>query len=219
MAMFSRENVKRIAQDFLSREAKGASLARLTIATDQHSLDNNYGHGTPHNTYASTVADIERDGFPKGPLARLLSIGGFGKLSYLMDGTLSEDLLGSSSDPVVLHESKYSYELLHFILGTPGQASSPSAYDLRLFFRASPDVSIESCVRIFEALRKTMQIKPVIMEVRPHPWYMEEQRYPAVLAFTKPAAIPNSLQYLTSPRIICGVDKGQIRCSGHSLVP
>jgi hypothetical protein len=214
---FSREEVKRMAQDFLQGEAKGTSIARLLIAPDQASLVSNYAHGTPHNTYQSTMAEIERAGMPKGPMARLLAIGGRAKLSYLEKGALTEEVLPGSSDPTIFRDGNYSYELLHFVLSQSHLRGDP--YFLTLYLKASPGVSINSLSRIYNSLHQLTKIENLSIEARRDPWFLETQQYPAVPVFTQPLAIPNSIRYIIGPAVSCGLMDGRFNCTGHNFEP
>jgi hypothetical protein len=218
----NREQAKYMAQDFLQQEGKRNSIARLIIGLDRYSVDMNYAHGTPHNTYASTVADVERAGFPKGPIARVLAIAGQAKFSYLENGHLTEEVLsGTSGDPIVFHEGKYAYELLHFKLTAPRPgAIRGDPYFLTVYLKAPPSVSLSSFIRIYRMLSKLTRINDLDVVVRPDPWFMEDQLYPAVLAFTQPLQIPNSVQYLGAARVSCALVHGRgVLCTGRNFLP
>ncbi len=216
-ATFDHGQVRRQALEFLHQEAAGASIARLLIAMDEQSLERNYGHGTPNNTYSSTIADIDRIGIPKGPMARLLAIGGKGKLSYLENGIVTEEILSDSPDPTIFHEGEYSYELLHFTLTKSRLRGEP--HFLTVYFKASPGVSMSNCVRIYKALRDLTKIEQLAIVVRGDPWFMDEQRYPAVPAFTRPLNVPNAVQYMTGARVACSLVGDEVRCSGRNFLP
>ena len=214
---FSREEVKRMAQDFLQDEAKGASIARLLIAPDQASLVSNYGHGTPHNTYQSTVAEIEHAGMPKGPMARVLAIGGRAKLSYLEKGILTEEMLSGSSDPTILRDGNHSYELLHFVLTQSHLRGEP--YFLTLYLKASPNLSITSLSRIYTSLHQLTKIDDLTIDARRDPWFLETQLYPAVPVFTRPLEIPNAIHYMIGADVSCGLMDRKFNCSGRNFRP
>jgi hypothetical protein len=214
---FSREEVKRMAQDFLQSEAKDTSIARLLIAPDQPTLLANYYHGTLHNTYESTVAEIEHAGMPKGPMARVLAIRGRAKLSYLEKGVLTEEMLFGSSDPTIFRDGNYSYELLHFVLTQSHLRGNP--YFLTLYLKASPSVSITSLSRIYSALHQLTTIDELRIEIRRDPWFLETQQYPAVPVFTRPLEIPNSVHYIIGPAVSCSLMDRKFNCAGRNFGP
>jgi hypothetical protein len=150
---FSFSTVRRLAREYLEHDAKDAKIARLLMAPDEIGVTMNYGHGSPHNTYESTVADIARIGILKGPMARVLSVNGLAKISYFEDGKLTEEFLQGlgTADPTIFREGQDSFELLHFFLAVPTR-TSPGANHLTLYFRATPQVSISSCIQLFKTL-------------------------------------------------------------------
>src|SRR5260221_8707840 len=96
-------------------------LLRVLIIPDEASRANNFVHGLPGNTYASTIDLIPRaGGLPSGPLARLLVLNGGAKLSYLENGGLIEETFSGASDQTTIRDSNYNYEFLHFRLTKPG---------------------------------------------------------------------------------------------------
>ena len=218
---FNLDQVRRMATDFLQNEAKGASIARLMIGPNALAVDQNYGHGAPHNnTYQSTVEGIKHNGFPSGPVARVLSVGGRAKISYWEGGQLTEDVLSGTSDPTVLHEGRYAYEILHFILNYPlHQTILDRNVFVTIYLKASPTVSAASCARLYAIIRKLTTAGDLLIHIRTDPWFMEEMHYPAVLVFTKPLVVPNSVHYLIGSSITCGTMDNHINCSGLNFSP
>jgi len=218
-------NIDRIRNDALrflrDNDAKSTFLLRWMAAVDHSSLEKNYVHGTPlHNSYESTVGVIHRDGgLPKGPLARVLALGGAAKLSYLDQGALKEEILsGGSDDPTKIREGTHRYELLHFVFHKLGAASlPPHEYSLDLFLKAEPELSVGSSVRVFERFRKLTSIEDLFIHIRTDSWFMEADQYPLVLAFTSPLTIPNSLQYRVSPSLGCALVSGKVQCTGSNF--
>ena len=214
--VFTRDEVKRIAEEFLRDEAKGASIARLIIATDSQHLLENYSHDSPNVSYQEAAAEIERNGIPKGPMARVLSVHGRAKISYMEEGRLTEENL-DSGDPTVFREGGYSYELLHFNITQSHLQGDP--WFLTVYLKASPGVSIASCARIYEMLRHLTGLADLTIAVRPDPWFLDTYRYPAVLAFTRPLDLPNSIAFMSAAAVSCNLVSNQITCTGRNFVP
>jgi hypothetical protein len=219
-ADFSLDRVRTLAQKFLQEhDGKSASLLRLLMVPDEASRANNLVHGIPGNTYASAVDLIRRaGGLPSGPLARLLVLNGGAKLSYLENGGLIEETLSGASDQTTIRDGNYSYEFLHFRLTKPRPGLRADKYFLDVYFKASPSVSVSSCVRVFEALRQGMNVE-LSVHVRSDSWFMEDDQYPLVPAFTRALTIPTELEYIIAQRLACSLVRGQVRCSGQNFFP
>jgi len=79
---------------------------------------------------------------------------------------------------------------------------------------------LSSFIRIYRMLSKLTKISDLDVVVRPDPWFMEDQLYPAVLAFTQPLQIPNSVRYLGAARVACGLVHGRgVLCTGSNFLP
>jgi hypothetical protein len=214
--VFTHAEVERLAEEFLHGEAKGATIARLIISTDSEHLLENYSHGSPRSTFQEAVAEIDRHGMPRGPIARVLSVRGRTKISYLEDGNLSEET-PDSVDPAVFEEGAYSYELLHFNINQSRLAGDP--WILTAYLKASPSVSIASCTRLYELLRHLTGLADLAIEVRADPWFLDTYRYPLVLEFTRPLNLPNYVRFNSTATVTCNLVNQQITCTGRNFAP
>jgi hypothetical protein len=214
------DHVRTLAKKFLQEhDAKSATLLRLLMVPDEVSRANNLIHGLPDSTYASTVGLIRRaGGLLSGPLARLLVVNGGAKLSYLDHGALIEETLSGASEQTTIRDGIYSYELLHFRLTKPGPALRADKYFLNIYLKASPNVSVSSCVRVFQTLRQRMNVE-LSVNVRSDSWFMEDDQYPLIPAFTKPLRIPTEFEYIIAQRLSCSPVREKVRCSGQNFFP
>jgi len=210
--------VKQRAIAFL-RQTDPVAIRRLILAPNSDLLSYNYGHGALHNvSYQSTMEQIERDGLPKGPMARLLALGNIGKFSYFENGQLREEFIGANEDPTVFMDGDYRYELLHFTFSTP-EGMPKDKYPVRLFFKASPNVSVSSAVRLYSRLRQLLTVGQLSLYIRTDPWFMGDPFFPAAMLFTKPSEIPNTVRYMIAPSLTCGPFNSATSCSGQNFLP
>lgn len=214
----SYDSLKQKAIAFL-RQTDPVAIRRLIMAPDRTLLSFNYTHGNPHgSSYQDTNRQIERNGLPKGPMARLLAVGNSGKFSYFENGQLREELIGGNEDPTVFKDGIYRYELLHFRLSI-SKANPKDKYPVLLFFKTSPNVSFSSVMRLYARMRRLLTVGELTINVRTEPWFMEDTFFPTAMLFTKPLEFPNSVHYMITPSLSCGSEKTGISCTGQNFLP
>jgi hypothetical protein len=215
----NRERFEQLAKEFLKKEGQQPILQRLIVAPDKEALLANYVHGTPQDSPESTFLEIQQMGLPNGPLGRLLAVNGRAKLSYLDRDGLTARILDGGSDPTVFREGGIAYELLHFNASKARVGTTIHPYSLEIFLRASPRVSLASCVAITKRFQLLLNFDNLSVEIRADDWFPESQDYPAVLAFSKSAALPDPGRYVRQPAVTCGAALGKLRCSGSNFEP
>jgi hypothetical protein len=215
---FNRQNVERIAREFLNTQSTGRVILRLTIGTDKPTLAASLYSGPHGETAESMIANIRKVGQPKQPIARLLAVDNDATLSYRNQGVYSEIQLVGTRNPAMFHLQGRDYELLHFKLIKMGASLSPNPFDLHLFFKVSPTLSISSCVALTRRMLGLVKIPYLSVSFRRDVWFIQDQDYPLVFPFLEKIVLPDQAQVL-APWATCGTYRDGIRCSGVNFLP
>ena len=217
---FRPAKIQKLAAHFLKLNDPALPLQRLIVATSQQALLESYYHGGPSPTAASTILEIQRTGTPTGPLARLLAVNGRAKLTLFENGALTDKILSGATDPTIFHDQGNDYQVLHFkLFGHGNEGDSGHRPSLRIFLKSS-QISISSCIAITTRIHRLTRSGTLTVEIRRDPWFLTDQQYPAVLAFSKFEGLPNQELLEIAPRVSCGVNANdRIACSGQNFAP
>jgi hypothetical protein len=220
-----RLSAKEIAHKFLDRYSAGNVVLSLLFGVDDLEVRANLYHHFPSSSDRLTslsgiVQDILKLGPPKEPIARVLSINGNVLLSYRDSSGLTEEVL-HGSDPSRFRIDDFEFELLHltFTKGTAAVAER-MRYGLTFYLRVSPKVSLGATVAAARRQASLVKVNNVSVFVRPDPWFLESDDYPAYPAFVKKLSDPNAGQYELAPYTSCTFQHSHgITCSGRGFQP
>jgi hypothetical protein len=227
-AEFTRERVDRLFRDFLSDNKKPYILLRLTVGVDEFEVARSLWH-SPVAPYAaaSALEHLKRIGLPHGPIARLMARQASALASYRgTDGKLSEWVILGQRDPTMIKVLGVDCRLLHFhfvdMHSRPGIAPSWDTtypYFLTLYFQGTPRVSARTCAALTRMFAKETGIREVSVKMRSDTWFLADPNYPDVYRFQPEIVLPNRLQLELRPSVSCGLNQGELKCSGVNFQP
>jgi hypothetical protein len=220
-----RNSARELARQFLDHYGAGNVVLSLLVGVDNLEVRANLYHHFPNNydrlaSLNRIVQDILKLGPPKEPIARVLSINGNVLLSYRDSSGLTEEVL-HGSDPSRFSIDGSNFELLHLTFSKAGAAvAERMRYGLTFYLRMYPIVSLRATVSATKRYVSLVKVNNVSLLVRPDPWFLESDDYPAYPAFVKILPDPNAGQYELAPYASCTFQRSHgLTCSGRGFEP
>jgi hypothetical protein len=216
---FNKGYVERLARDFVT-EMAGKRIARLTMATslDDLSMALVKGHRRPN--FDNSMEYIKTMKLPRVPVAQVLMVNGAARLSYRDGGGLSEYMIAGDTNPALFTGGKMRFEIVGLFLTEPGPAAIRPDFDLTVFLRASPTVSISAGVDVTRKIWGLAGVSLLNIEVRGDAFFLEASEFPAISPFEKEQRLPSQLYFLTAPHFGCSISEQHgVQCSGVSFRP
>ena len=226
-SQFDRQSAIAVAREFLKRYAADHEIISVVLGVDQSEILSCFFSSYPPpldsgriESLDAHVEELRKVGPPKGPIARILSINGNALFSYREGSTVYEEVL-SGTDPTRLGVEGAQFHLLHLSFSKASPAVTESSrYQITLYFRAAPRISISKTVAATRTMLSRLRTKNLTILVRSDGWFFERNDYPAYPAFIRDLNLPDANKYRLSSYTSCGSQHGEdLSCSGRNFEP